>query len=188
MSRIWKKRDRIYVFDQNTLVLSNRIEDLIFKLQSSIGVHIEIKNIVDAYINKIKEIIDYLDKNNIDYYSDDFTLDSIILKRLEAEVDYAEKELIKAINKTKQPIYKTFAKTNFSKLIIKTNMNNYNKFVKNIEEYNFSIDLDNIIKYKYINMNQFYLKEIVNKDKSFLNHIGRKDLAKYIDNCVSKKG
>lgn len=188
MSRIWKKRDRIFVFDQNTLVLSNQIEDLIFKLQSSIGVHIEITNIVDAYINKIKEIIDYLDKYSLDYYSEDFTFDNIILKRLEVDINNAEKELIKAINKIKSPVYKNFAKTGFSRFIIKNSLNNYNKFIGNINVYNFSEDLDNLVKYKYSNMNQFYLKETVTKDKKFLNHIGRKDLVKYIDNFVSKKG
>lgn len=184
MSRLWKRKDRIFVFDHNTLILSNRIEDLILKLQSSIGVHIEIINIVDVYIAKIKEIINYLDTYKVDYYSEDFTLDSIITETLKKDIETAEKELIKAINKTKHHIYINFTKTPFAILIIKANIYNYNKLINNIRNYSLKDNIDNIIKYKYDNMNKFYLKETIKKDKKFLNNIGRKDLIKYIDSCT----
>lgn len=184
MSRLWKKKDRIFVFDHNTLILSNRMEDLLFKLQSSISSHIDIANIVDVYIGKIKEIINYLDSYKIDYYSDEFTLDSIITESLKRDIEAAEKEIIKAINKTKNQIYKNFVKTPFSGLIVRSNIYNYNKLINNIKSYNFKDNIDKIIRYKYDNMNRFYLKETIKKDKKFLDIIGRKDLIKYIDSCT----
>ena len=69
MSRLWHKKDRIFVFDQNTLILNNKIEELLYKLKISCKLNEDLPNIVDCYIEKQKEIINYLDKYNIDYYS-----------------------------------------------------------------------------------------------------------------------
>lgn len=186
MSQIWKKKDRIFVFDQNTLILNNKIEELLLKLKKSCKLSDDLPNIVDIYIEKQKEIISYLDKFNIDYYSEDFTLNKIILNKLELEIDACERELIKAINKTKHPIYKTFAKTNFNKYIIGNNINNYYRFIKNIKSYDFSKDLDNIIKYKYSTNTNYYLSTTIKKDKKVLDKLGRKDLIKYINDIVKK--
>ncbi len=186
MSRAWKKKDRIFVFDQNTLVLNNKIEDLLYKLKMSIKSNYYLPNVVDIYIQKQKEIIFFLEKYNIDYYSDEFTLNKIILNKLELEIDACEKELIKAINKTKHPIYKNFVKTNFYKYIISNNINNYYRFLNNIKDYDFLKDLDNIIKYKYSNASNYYLNDTIKKDIKLLNKLGRKDLVKYI-NSISKK-
>lgn len=184
MSRLWHKKDRIFVFDQNTLILNNKIEELLYKLKMSCKLKEDLPNIVECYIEKQKEIINYLDKYNIDYYSEDFTLNRIILNKLEIEIDACERELIKAINKTKQPIYKSFAKTNFNKYIIGNNINNYHRFLNNIKNYEFSKDLDNIIKYKYSNKNNYYLNNTIKKDKKILAKLGRKDLIKYINDVV----
>ena len=92
-------------------------------------------------------------------------MNKIILNKLELEIDACERELIKAINKTKHPIYKTFAKTNFNKYIIGNNINNYYRFIKNIKSYDFSKDLDNIIKYKYSTNTNYYLSTTIKKDK-----------------------
>lgn len=186
MSRIWKKKDRIFVFDQNTLILNNKIEELLYKLKMSCKLSEELPNIVDYYIEKQKEIISYLDKYNIDYYSEDFTLNRIILNKLEIEIDACERELIKAINKTKHSIYKTFAKTNFNKYIIGNNINNYYRFLNNIKQYDFAKDLDNIIKYKYSNKTNYYLSDTIKKDKKVLDKLGRKDLVKYINDIVKR--
>ena len=108
----------------------------------------------------------------------------IILNKLEIEIDACERELIKAINKTKHPLYKNFVKTNFSKYIIGNNINNYHRFLNNIKNYEFSKDLDNIIKYKYSNKNNYYLNNTIKKDKKILAKLGRKDLIKYINDVV----
>lgn len=186
MSRLWQKKDRIFVFDQNTLILNNKIEELLYKLQMSSKLSEDLPNVVDFYIQKQKEIISYLDKYNIDYYSSDFTLNRIILNKLEIEIDACERELIKAINKTRHPIYKNFVKTNFSKYIIGNNISNYYRFLNNIKSYDFSKDLDNIIKFKYSNKTNYYLNDTIKKDKKILIKLGRKDLVKYINNIVKK--
>lgn len=186
MSRLWGKKDRIFVFDQNTLILSNKIEELLYKLKINSKISNDLPNVVDYYIQKQKEIISYLDKYNIDYYSDDFTLNRIILNKLEIEIDACEKELIKAINKTKHPIYKNFVKTNFNKYIVANNINNYYRFLNNIKTYDFANDLENIIKYKYSSKYNYYLNDTIKKDKKLLSKLGRKDLLNYI-NGVSKR-
>ena len=60
MSRLWHKKDRIFVFDQNTLILNNKIEELLYKLKISCKLNEDLPNIVDCYIEKQKEIINYL--------------------------------------------------------------------------------------------------------------------------------
>jgi hypothetical protein len=167
-------------------VLNNRIEDLINRLKSILNTNIELTNVVDVYIEKQKEIISYLKTYGIDYYSEEFTLGKIILNKLEIEIDNCEQELIKAINKCKKKTYIPFINTNILIHVISKNIKNYNNFLYNIKKYNFHHDIDNIIKYKYSNNNNYYLKETANKDKKILNKLGRKDLVNYINN-ISKK-
>ena len=151
------------------------INNIIKNLSNLNPTYSKIENIVEAYRDKIYEIYTDLDKQGIDFWSDDFLLGDIIRYHLETEMYYSIEELfdlatsitskrkiVGFINKAK--------KQSIDKLLQK------NEYIKN---YNINANIYESLLWYYniIEASRFQPKEII------YSYIGVKNCFKLIKNC-----
>lgn len=187
MSRKWKLSDELYVYNENMTMLSNTVEYLIIKIKSVLGYDYIINNIVTIMDKKIKEINENLKQNNMNFYSEKFTLKTSILNIFEDKINLSINELIKIINKLNNPIYKDILSSKLILLIIANNIKNYNKFINEINSFNIKNNIENILYYKYKEKNKLYdkftIKEMLDKDTLLLNKVDI-NIDNYIDSMI----
>ncbi len=140
MSRFWNKQDELYIYKENLRIKKEETESLIHRINTNIKYELNLTNIMDIYEAKINEYILYLQSENIDYFSPQYSKKNFIYEKLDVYLKRGINELIHINNKLINPKYESIINSKLILLLIRKNLNKYNSIIMEIKE----LDLSNM--------------------------------------------